>query len=166
MNDLTDVIEKWLNDNKIKLIENYYRLNLKASGNWERELETFSEVSETKIRLGFTGSYYTYWLQNGRKPTKKGSEPGKLKDIISQWIKDKGIKARDGISHESLTFLITRKIHKRGWPPGGENNKGARNRLVTHIINKRSITALLSEISGVLKAELKSDIINNYNKKI
>ena len=59
------------------------------------------------------GRPFIYGLEYGRKKSK--NDNGKiLKDIILQWIKDKPIIPRDGISKETLAFLITRKMHKKG----------------------------------------------------
>lgn len=62
---------------------------------------------------------YWYYLAYGRGPSKSGSKPGKLKDIIREWIRENNIIAneRDGITptEEQLIYLITRKLHREGY---------------------------------------------------
>ena len=59
-------------------------------------------------------------LEYGRKPSAAGNKPGKLYDIILQWVKTKGIIYQDGIIkskysiQERTAKTITHFIHQRG----------------------------------------------------
>lgn len=60
------------------------------------------------------GPAYIDALEIGRGPTRNSSpQTPTLREKILQWIRAKGIQ-RDDISDESLAFLISRSIHKKG----------------------------------------------------
>lgn len=62
----------------------------------------------------FYGPGYIETLEFGRGPTTGGGGGGtSLRERIRQWIDDKGIEP-EGISKDSLAFLIARKIHAEG----------------------------------------------------
>jgi hypothetical protein len=95
---------------------------------------------------------YIYFLAYGRKPTTGGSKPGKLKDIIREWIDAKGIEPYGNISKDSLAFLITRSIHKNGtslYPQGST--------LLSDIVNETLINGIKNDLftsfsDGVLES--------------
>ncbi|HET6224653.1 MAG TPA: hypothetical protein VFF27_00145 [Bacteroidia bacterium] len=88
--------------------------NRNASGKTSDSInfEIFEDGSTTTFQVVANKNIMA--LEFGRGPTKK-SGTGVLKDSIRQWIKDKGIKGSNGISEDSLVFLITRKIHREGY---------------------------------------------------
>lgn len=95
-------------DEKVTL-KNYSSVT-KASGKSARSLR-YEVTDEGNILIYGEASILT--LVFGRKPT-TGTGSGKLKDVIKQWMSDKGIKAEDGMSDDTLAFLIARKIHNYG----------------------------------------------------
>src|SRR5690348_12229529 len=100
--------------------------------------EIFEDGSSTTFQI--VANKIIMAVEFGRGPTKK-SGTGVVKDSIRQWIKDKGIKGRDGINEDSLVFLITRKIHREGY----EGTPG----LISDVINedlRESIELGISEI--------------------
>lgn len=79
-----------------------------ASGATKDSLRT--EITPNRFKLfgrGFIGA-----LETGRKRTSADGDGGLYKKI-RQWIDDKGIIAQ-GISRDSLAYVITRKIHQEG----------------------------------------------------
>jgi hypothetical protein len=72
------------------------------------------EVSDNELRV-LSKSYISF-LQYGRGPSKSGvTGSGKtLKEVIRQWIDDKGITPDGKTSKDSLAYLIARKIHNEG----------------------------------------------------
>ena len=80
-----------------------------ATGKTKESLNSKITLNSYKL----FGRAFIYGLEYGRKKS-KNDNGNVLKDIILQWIKDKPVIPRDGISKESLAFLITRKIHKKG----------------------------------------------------
>jgi hypothetical protein len=78
-----------------------------ASGNLQRSLRY--EVTDN--RLTVYAAAYAGAVEEGRGPTQKAG--GDLRSQIRRWIDDKGI-IPDGITKDSLAFLISRKIHREG----------------------------------------------------
>ena len=78
-----------------------------ASGNLQRSIY----YKLTDNRLTVYGAPYAKTAEEGRGPTQKAG--GDLRSQIRRWIDDKGI-IPDGITKDSLAFLITRKIHNDG----------------------------------------------------
>ncbi len=67
-----------------------------------------------KLNVYFNLPHYWGAIEWGRRPTEKASEPH-LFDAILNWVKLKGITARDGKDQTSLAWAITKKIHKQGF---------------------------------------------------
>jgi hypothetical protein len=78
-----------------------------ASGNLQRSIY----YKLTDNRLTVYGAPYAKTAEEGRGPTQKAG--GDLRGAIRKWIDDKGI-IPDGITKDSLAFLISRKIHREG----------------------------------------------------
>lgn len=92
-----------------KRIEKSFKSGVNASGNLVRSVRF--ELTETNLIV--YANDYIYYLIYGRKPTGSGGN-GTLKDRIRGWIDEKGITPDDGISKDTLAFLISRKIHREG----------------------------------------------------
>lgn len=113
--------------------KNLTRQKKKASGSLYKNLDSELEVYKSNnFMLSFELGSYGEFVDNGVSGTKKkyntpfrfGTGTGKkggLRNGISKWIRQKGIKGRgkDGrfISNKSLTFLISRSIYTRGLKP-------------------------------------------------
>ena len=80
---------------------------ISASGNLQRSIY----YKLTDNRLTVYGAPYAKTAEEGRGPTQKAG--GDLRSQIRRWIDDKGI-IPDGITKDSLAFLISRKIHREG----------------------------------------------------
>ena len=77
---------------------------INASGKLERSVRY--DVKDGVLRVYSLN--YIYYIEKGRKPGKRPP-----RSAIRQWIDDKGITP-DGISKDSLAFLIQRKIGEEG----------------------------------------------------
>jgi len=116
------------------------------------------EVTDNSLTIYALG--YEAFLQKGRKPG--GAPPI---SAILQWIDAKGIVSYDGISRESLAFLIARAIARNGttiYQKYGGNDSG----LFADVIN----TNLLIEIEEALKfaylTMVKSMFLNGVPSKM
>lgn len=118
---LISEIQSWLDERKKELIKSYEQSGRKASGNWERELETNIKEKPGKITATIDGARYTEQLIRGRAPT-TGGGTGELKEKIREWIRYKNIVS--DIPEDSLVYLITRKIHREGITVPNIYNKG------------------------------------------
>ena len=87
-----------------------------ASGSLARSLKHRVIMKSGAITFEWSGAKHWGAVDGGRKPSEGGSKgSGKLKSKISKWIKQKGIVPSGNTTHEQLTFLITRKIHEKGY---------------------------------------------------
>lgn len=146
-----EIIDKWLQGVKADLIKEYNSLGLRASGNWEKSLETFS----TDNRAIIYGAKYTYQMENGRKP---GKYPPR--QAIEDWIDAKGL--RYTIKKSSLAFLIQRKIAQEGIKVPNKYNRGG---VVSSVVTMDRINSLISELQLVNVLQVSSDIIDIIKEK-
>lgn len=151
--------DAWIEEVKTDLIKQYEKMGLRASGKWANSLESKAETVGDKNILTITGEKYTGALVNGRKPTEKKGSGTTLRDIIEDWIEDKGITLNDGISKESLAFLITRKIHNEGIKVPNSFNSGD---LISAVMNQDRIDSLKTLIGSKYMVDIKATILNEY----
>lgn len=142
------ILSKAFNNLKGDLIKAYDEKGMRASGNWEDELEVYTEDN---IAILF-GEDYTQQLEDGRGA---GKQPPTA--VIEQWIYDKGIDAQiqNEISVSSLAFLIARKIGREGWNRaeyGGVE-------LVSEIVTPERIQSIIDEVGDEQVLAFTSDII-------
>jgi hypothetical protein len=97
-------------------------------------------------------------LQFGRKPTQSTSPSNPtLKENIRQWIDVKGIEP-DGISKDSLAYLISRKIHNEGTVIYKKNNgmsSGLLDDVLGEELTKEIGDALLFATADLIKTLIK-----------
>lgn len=126
-----------------------------ASGNTSRSLRR--ELSENELTI-FGSSVFKY-VEGGRGPSRKsGSSETSLRDRIKQWIKDKGIRP-DGISADSLAFLIARKIHNEGTLIYRTNNPRD---IFSTVLDENKIKSLVSVIAENANNQVTSDIVKAF----
>lgn len=153
---IKDKIDTWLDVARQDLVNNYNQMGLRASGQWERELEPKTTIEQDKYHAKMLGMNYTYYLEHGRGPsTKKGGGNISLKDAIRKWIDDKGITP-NGITKDSLAYLIARKIHTQGIRVPNAFNKGG---LVANVITKERVDELIKGVSFIFVENFKSTIL-------
>lgn len=144
---IAEKIQEWCDSSISKLTSEYESQNRKASGQWSKDLESKITQTNTGYNVQLLGSYYTYWMEKGRKP-------GKFPpiDVIRRWIDEKGIIAED-ISRDSLTFLIARKIAKQGYQ--GKP-------LVENVLTEQWIKELFESVGLFMAVQIKEDIIKQF----
>jgi hypothetical protein len=125
--------------------------------------KTADSVKERVYSTGFeiSANASLVTLIDGRKPTSDSATEGNpnLNEIILQWIKDKGLQPKDGISIESLAFLISRSIHRKGtrlYQLGGGNN------LFKSVLNDSKIDLLVAQLAENKSIEVSSSIIKEF----
>jgi len=95
---------------KEDFIQAHKDLKMKASGNWEREIDDQVIDTTAKLTGRVVGVHYTTQLVKGRRPGKM--PPSKA---IEEWIRHKGIKAKGkNIKISQLAFAIAVNIKKKG----------------------------------------------------
>lgn len=153
---LKDLLNELMEGIKSDILSEMDELGFNASGKTAASFEI--EIGDNYGKLIGLRSFQTIIQERltdggkGRKPTEKDGS-GQLYKSILGWIDAKGITP-DGITKESLAFLISRKIHREGTrlyrgERQGVDLKGIRdNRLQLFLINAGDL--------------LKDSIINNF----
>lgn len=106
----SEIVQKEFESIQVDLIQRYDELNMRASGQFEREAETVVDSDDRKINAKIEGVKYTQQLVFGRAN-------GRFPPIqaIEQWIDDKGIQpVEQNMKTSTLAFLIARKIAREG----------------------------------------------------
>ena len=147
---IKDKIQEWCDSSIAKLIVQYDQSGRRASGNWEKELESKVEQTQTGYKVQILGAYYSYWMENGRNPSAKFPPI----DAILKWIEEKPILAPE-INKKSLAFLIARKISKEGYKSRP---------LASAIFTDQWIEELMQSIGLFFIQEFKSDILLEFKK--
>lgn len=120
-------------DKYIELSPKLYDIGMEIALNYKNELRRKNELGynavasgdlinfqwditpdENGLKLQFFLPEYWRYVEFGRRPTKNKGD-GKLREKIERWIEEKGITPKDGISKKSLAYIITRKIHRKGY---------------------------------------------------
>ena len=118
------------------------------------------EVSDGELRI--YALRYIGALQYGRRPTPPltpASQPT-LRERIYIWLGQKGIEPNDGISKESLAYLIARKIHKEGtsiYKRTGGQSSG----LLDDVINQVFIENLEKELIFAYVEGVRSEVLKS-----
>lgn len=134
-----------------------------ASGKTSQSL--LNEVSSSGISRAtmlITGGKGWEFVEQGRGVTKK-NQNGILQPIIQQWIKDKGIAIPEGYTIESLAFVITRSIHKRGTQLYYTKT---RRDIYTSVINEERINSITSQVTKTFIANATSDVVTALKNKL
>jgi hypothetical protein len=131
-----------------------------ASGKTKDSL--WYKVTPTSFK--FYGRPFINTLEIGRRPTSSGGD-GSLKRAIRQWIDDKGIIA-NGITKDSLAFLITRKIHREGdllFNGANFQGKTKPTEIIYGVINDGRLNQLKNSLLFDVVTQVKKEIKDAYN---
>ena len=141
---------------KVDLIAEYDAMGMRASGEFERELEVRSEPLQATL----LGAGHAEQLEYGRGKTGSSAttsaEP--LIERIKKWILQKGIVAQ-AITVGSLAFLITRKIHREGWDRAKHGGVGLISRVITEQRMQSIIDKVGNEMTMILVGRLEKELI-------
>lgn len=147
-------IEEILLKLKNEVLTQYEAKNLKASGNFQRNLQ-IKKKSETHYQL--IAPYYVYTFEHGRKP---GKVPKAFASIIYKWSEDKGITFTNEKQRSRFAFAVANKISKQGTSQYRNNTN--RGQIYTPAINEA-----ITEIQEAFKEELMTKvntIFKEWNK--
>jgi len=148
VSSIAEEVQKWLDESKAKIIVNYDRDQMRASGNFAKSLRTdVKEIPGRVIGL-MVGSHHSLFVDQGRNAGKRPPISAILK-----WIDDKRIVPTD-ISKPSLAFLIARKIGNEGWKPKNSYPNG----VISSVINQTEIDKLLISLSKVAATNIRTEV--------
>jgi len=139
-----DVTERLKKDIATKRVTKFGAVN--ASGKLKDSIRY--EVVNSGETLRVWGEDYIYYLVHGRKNGKR--PPVK---VIRQWIDDKGI-VPDGISKDSLAYLIARKIGKEGTTVFKQGGSDLLSAIITDNLVIETRDRLQERLIALFKSEL------------
>jgi hypothetical protein len=138
---------------RIDLIKEYDAKGMRASGKWADSLE----VQSNPLSVVLMGLDYSQQLETGRRAN-NGSSGENWSDAladIEQWINDKGIARFEGMSKDSMIFLIVRKIMREGWKREGFGGV----ELISDVVTDERIQSIIEKVGDVVVLEYTTDII-------
>ena len=157
------IYAKYINRLKEKLIQEYDRQGLRASGKYEDELQEI--LSRNNIRL--MGAFYSYFMEFGRGPNKIPDDYKKLAPVIYRWIDQKdGLPAFFKENQKSMSFAIAHKIANEGIQVPNKYNKG---QVISKVIERfvdEEIPKMLGELELIEVSRIESDFVKDLSKKI
>jgi hypothetical protein len=154
MNELNVKIQKWMDEVKRDLISNYDKKGFRASGKYEKDLE--SVITDNRATL--YSAKHAYWMENGRRPNKDQSKEGLKKFVgwagstfLKKWLEDKKLAVNP--------YALAYKIGTQGYTIGG-----GRNRVISGVINDEKIKELLTIVKDYMVGKVRSDILKPFKK--
>jgi len=155
MPTLSDILNDFRKEVESDLVKGYEETGRRASGNWEKELESSQTISAGRVKVTFKGADYTYMLENGRGPN-KNQDPFAIRKFVcyagstflAEWVRDKGIVVNP--------FAVAYKIAREGY-------KGKP--FVDKVINEDLAQRLAIRIGAVFVNDIKSDVIQRFKDK-
>ena len=152
---------KYLERLRIKFVDKYNELGLRASGDFEKSLEP----AIYKSSMIMYGAPHTQFMEKGR-----GTGPAnykKLAPFMEQWIDvKKGLPAIFYEKKKSMAFAIAYKIAKQGIKVPNQYNKG---KLIEDVVNDflaNDIYEMLNELGEVFLSRIKSDVLGILNETL
>jgi hypothetical protein len=143
---------KYLERLRLKLIAKYIELGLRASGDYEQELEPVVD-GDKMIMLG---AFHSQFMEHGR-------EPGKFppRKAIEDWIDTKSsLPAEFREKKSQFAFLIARKIAKEGIKVPNEYNQGE---VVSSVVNDflaNDLQEMFDEFGDIYFKRIQSDVVS------
>jgi len=117
--NLESILIEWNERQQKNILAEFHSKGLGASGRFEKELTGETTTDEWSGHTEITAPIYARWLQDGRKrtsPTGPYILGPTLQHIILKWIDDKGIIPDFPMTKLSLSWAISQKIHREGYP--------------------------------------------------
>ena len=155
---LYDAMKLFLEGVKTDLAANYNRMGLRASGQWERELEVQVEQIPSGLRGRILGADYTWYLEHGRRRNANQGEDSLRawvgwagSTFLKEWVERKGIPASP--------FAIAWKIAREGVRVPNRYNTGG---LVSNVITDDRINEFAANLNNWFIEDLKSDVLKTF----
>lgn len=150
-----EIYIKYMEALKQKLIAKYDELGLRASGEFENQLE----YTVSKNKMSMSGAYHTWFMENGRGA---GFVPVQ---VIKDWIDTKqGLPSEFKEKKESIAYAIATKIAKEGIKVPNEHNPG---KLISDIVDEflaKDIYDMIEELGQVYLGRIQSDVLRMFQQ--
>jgi len=153
MSKLSELIDVELESTRLKLIGQQNKLGLKASGSYEKSLETYMNETDQNIRAGILGAAHARYMEEGRAANKDKSRKSIAFIYVKllEWMKVKGIK-------DINPWMAARKIVMEGIKVPNPHNKGG---VISGVINEQWIDELNDKIFAVQNETFMDQVISD-----
>lgn len=137
------------------LIKSYNDKGLKASGQFECDLELIVEQNDKVIKAKILGSYHTYFMEGGRKPNRQQTikQARGLGYILEQWVKDKGISVNP--------YAAAWKIVREGISVPNKHNSG---KVIENVVNDAWLNSFSDKLNDKMTEIIKSDMLKVWQQ--
>jgi hypothetical protein len=146
------IIEKYANRIVSNLIQTYNEMGIRATGDYERDLE----VKITSTKLIILGAFHSQFMESGRPA---GGRPP-ISSII-RWIENKkGLPPSMIRDKKRVAFAIANKIAKEGVTVPSQYNKGE---VISKVINNflaKDVYNMVGELGIIWQKEFTSKVDN------
>ena len=113
---LTEALQKFGNQIVYQMQNLLARNRANASGYLSNSIEaTVTTPQENVTELTISMPAYGEIVDAGRGKSRTGGPKQQWRGDIKQWIQQKGVKLKPGVTLEQAAFLITRKINQKGY---------------------------------------------------
>jgi hypothetical protein len=152
-----EVCNNWADNSIEGLKKSYEDKHIKASGRWGKSLQKKVSESNGKINVVIEGEQYTGVFVYGRRKNKNNSQK-QIRNFavwagnsfIKQWVKDNGLNLNP--------IAVAYNIAKNGIEV--PNNFGNNGKVISDVINDKSIKELVDSIGSVYLGKVSTDINN------
>lgn len=155
---IADKIQAWCDDSLTRLVQEYDAQGRRASGQWEKDLESKVERTIKGYKVSILGSHYSYFMEKGRKPN-KNQEWGYVRKVAGWMANSQDGPIYEWCQHKNISvdyaFPIAVKIIQEGY----EGRP-----LASKIITSEWAGQLIKNIGFFYVEQLKSDVINEFRK--
>lgn len=95
-------------------VNELFSKNINASGKLANSIRYGDEIKDGNTAVYIEMEDYGYVVEDGRGRSQKAGTTS-WKPQVVQWMKQKGIRPRAGVTMEQAAYLIYRKINKQGY---------------------------------------------------
>lgn len=155
------IYRKYLEKLRLKLIDKYNELGLRASGEFENALEPI--VTNSSMIL--YGANHTQFMEKGR-----GTGPvnyKKLAPFMERWIEVKtGLPSVFYEKKKQMSFAIAYKIAEEGIQVPNKYNKG---KLIEDVVNDflaNDIYEMLQELGDIFLSRIRADVAEIFQESL
>jgi hypothetical protein len=153
VSELSELIKSEFDQTSMDLIKQYQSLGLRASGGYERSLESRVTEQGENINAVIMGAHYVRYMEEGRGPNKR-QDRGMIAFIyvkLLEWIKVKGVT-------DINPWMAARKIVREGIKVPNRFNKGG---VISGVINKKWMDDLNDKIFDLQNVTIIDEITSD-----
>jgi len=148
------IVQKYADIIVRKLIATYDEMGIRATGDYEKELE--SEITDKYMII--RGAFHSQFMESGRRPGGRPPIPS-----IIRWIETKkGLPPSMLKNKKGVAFAIANKIAKEGVSVPSKHNKGE---VISKVINdflQDDVYKMIDELGIIWRKRFSSDINNIF----